>query len=261
MSKSKRTGNPSARALRYHLRFQIIPGRNVQRDARALADFCNRHGVEEAVLFLSVGDWNNGPLTLREQQEWFTALKQAKSVLESAGLTVSLNVWVTVGHNDRGCRFPKGSRFKPMVSPSGEVSKSCASFADPAWRRSIRQLYARFATLGFRVIWVDDDFRYHNHPPIPWGGGFEPEMLARFAQRAGRPVTRDEVVRNILKPGAPHPWRAQWMETWRECQEEFARDLAQAVAESTPCETQMGLMSSNPSVHSIEGRDCSTRSP
>jgi hypothetical protein len=248
---------PGAKALRYHLRFQIIPGHNVQRDARALADFCHRHGVEEVVLFLSVGDWNNGPLTLAEEEEWFATLKQAKAVLESAGLTVSLNVWVTVGHNDRGCRFPEGSRFKPMVSPSGEISKSCASFADPEWRRSIRQLYARFATLGFRVIWVDDDFRYHNHPPITWGGGFEPEMLDRFAQKVGKPVRRDEVVRNILKPGAPHPWRALWMQSWRECQEEFARDLAQAVAENTPCKTKMGLMNSHPSVHSIEGRDWS----
>ena len=244
-----------SKPLRYHLRFQIVPGRSVESDARALGEFCKEHAVEEVVLFLSVGDWNYGPLTKREQTRWFNALKKAKAVLEGDGLVVSLNVWVTIGHNDRGCRFPEGSRYEPMVSPRGELSKSCGSFADPVWRRDLCELYGRFATLGFRVIWVDDDYRYHNHPPITWGGGFEPGVLARFAQKVGREVTRQEVVKNILRPGKPHPWRAKWMGTWRELQEELARELADAVAENAPGETKIGLMSSHPSVHSIEGRD------
>ena len=37
------TGKP----LRYHLRFQIIPGPRVERDARTLARFCKGHGVVE----------------------------------------------------------------------------------------------------------------------------------------------------------------------------------------------------------------------
>jgi len=245
----------TGRHLRYHLRYQIIPGENVERDARTLADFCRRHGVEEVVLFFAGEEWNNGLLSREEEDTWFETVKRAKKVLEEAGLTVSLNPWMTVLHTDRGRRFPKDRKFRPMVSPLGEESKACASFADPGWRGYIYELYGRFAKLGFRVIWVEDDFRYHNHAPLTWGGGFEPEMLERFSEKVGREVSREEVVENILKPGKPHPWRTKWMETWREVQLEVARGIAEAVERNSSGRTKLGLMSSNPSIHSTEGRD------
>jgi len=240
---------------RYHLRFQVIPGPNAERDARALARFCTEHGVEEVVLFFAAEEWNNGLLSADEEDLWFDTVKRAKGILDSAGIAVSLNPWMTVLHTDRGRRFPVDCSFKPMVSPLGETSQACASFADTAWRRYVWDLYGRFAALGFRVIWVEDDFRYHNHAPLTWGGGFEPEVLERFARKVGRNVTRREVVAAILKPGEPHPWRALWMETWREIQLEVARGFAEAIAEGAPGPTRLGLMSSHPSSHSAEGRD------
>lgn len=241
--------------LRYHLRFQIISGKDVERDAHILADFCKRHGVEEVVLFFAAEEWNNGLLSVKEEDMWFNTVKKAKSILNKTGIIVSLNPWMTVLHLERGRTFPKDRKFKPMVSPTGEVSKACASFADPNWQRYICKLYGRFAKLGFRVIWIEDDFRYHNHAPLKWGGGFEPEIIDRFAQKVGCKCTREEVVKNILKSGKAHPWRAKWMETWREIHLEVANGLAKAVAQNTPCETKIGLMSSHPSIHSIEGRD------
>ena len=241
--------------LRYHLRFQVLPGRNVDRDARALARFCHAHGIEEVVLFFAAEDWNNGLLSAADEDRWFETVRRVKAALNRAGIVVSLNPWGTVVHCDRGRGFPRGRKFQPMVSPLGETSRACASFADPAWRTYIFNLYGRFARLGFRILWVEDDFRYHNHDPLTWGGGFEPAVLDRFARKVRRKTTREEVVRNILKPGAPHPWRAKWMETWREIQLEVAAGIAGAVAHNAPGESRVGLMSSLPSTHSIEGRD------
>ena len=241
--------------LRYHLRFQIIPGKNVEKNAQILVDFCKTHGVEEVVLFFAAEEWNNGLLSAKEENIWFNTVEKVKSILEKADVVTSLNPWMTVLHCNRGRRFPKDRKFKPMVSPTGEVSKACASFADPNWRDYIYKLYGRFAKLGFRVIWVEDDFRYHNHAPLIWGGGFEPEVLNRFAQKLGHEVEGEEVIRNILKPGKPHPWRAKWMEIWQEIQLEIAGGLAKAVSKSAPGKTKIGLMSSHPSAHSIESRD------
>ena len=151
--------------------------------------------------------------------------------------------------------MPEGRDISPMVSPTGEVSKACASFADPVWREYFWRQYGAFAKLGFRVMWVEDDFRYHNHRPLTWGGGFEPGMLERFSRKVGRKVTREEVVRAILKPGKPHPWRAKWMATWGQAQTEAAAGLAKAVAENAPGDTRLGLMSNTPAAHSKEGRD------
>lgn len=247
------------RRAHYHLRFQIIPGANVERDARILARFCREHEIEEAVLFVAAEEWNNGLLSPHEEDAWFDAVARTKPILEKAGVVCSLNPWMTVLHADRGRRFPRTRKFAPMVSPAGEASTACASFADPAWREYVRRLYGRFARLGFRVLWVEDDFRYHNHEPLTWGGGFEPEMIARFEKLIGRKTSREEVVANILKPGRPHPWRKLWQETWRETQLEVAAALAGAVEANAPkmqpSASRLGLMSSNPNIHSAEGRD------
>ena len=228
---------------------------HLKRDARGLAKFCKKHQVEEVVIMFAAEEWNNGLLSKREEDRWFFAVRQAKAILDQAGIRVSLNPWMTVNHASRGRRFPRDRRFAPMVSPLGEQSKGCASFADSHWQDYICKLYGRFAQLGFRVIWVEDDFRYHNHAPLTWGGGFEPAILQRFSRKIGRSVDRPTLVRCLLKPGRPHPWRAKWMETWRELQIEVAQKIARSVEQNSSGLTRIGLMSSNPRVHSVEGRD------
>ncbi len=244
--------------LRYHLRFQIVP-RNVPagHDARALAAFCTKHRIEEVVLFYAAEEWNNGLLSADEETEWFEVVRATKSVLDDAGIAVSLNPWMTALHTDRGREFPTDRQFSPMISPLGEVSEACASFADPEWQRYCFDQYARFAELGFRVLWVEDDFRFHNHAPLTWGCGFEPEVIERFERKAGCKATREEIVADILKSGAPHEWRAIWMETWREVHLEVATGLSEAVERAAPGASRLGLMSSHPSSHSTEGRDWS----
>jgi len=243
------------RPLRHHLRFQILPGPRVEADARALATFCRRHGIEEVVLFFAAEEWNNGLLSRAEENRWFNAIRSAKAVLEKAGLVVSLNPWMTSLHCSRGRTFPRDRTFIPTVSPTGQASTACASFADPAFQDYLARLYGRFAALGFRVIWVEDDFRFHNHGPLDWGGGFEQPVLDRFAQKIGRSATREDVVAALLKPGKPHPWRAVWLAVWREIILEVAGQLSAAVAAASGGRTRLGLMSSAPASHSLEGRD------
>ncbi|WP_258906280.1 hypothetical protein [Actinokineospora sp. UTMC 2448] len=182
-----------------------------------------------------------------DEDVWFDTVATAAPVLRAAGLQVSLNPWVTVGHADRGRVSRLG--FAPMVSPYGEVATAQASFACPRWRAWLAAHYGRFAGLGLRVLWLEDDFRYHNHAPLTWGGGFEPEMLARFAELAGEPVTRAELVAAITGP--PHPWRALLARTWFEAQLEAVEAVRAAVAGRAA----LGLMSSTLGVASVEGRE------
>lgn len=163
--------------VRYHLRFQIIPAAHAEQEAEVLAEFCRKHQVEEVALFFAGEEWNNGLLSEAEENRWLETIRKAKEILEHKGISVSLNPWMTVLHCDRGRRFPRDRKFQPMVSPRGERSKACASFADGNWQDYLCKLYGRFARLDFRVIWVEDDFRYHNHGPLSWGGGFESETL------------------------------------------------------------------------------------
>ncbi len=239
---------------KYHLRFQVIPGENAEQDARILADFCMKHGVEEAVLFFAGEEWNNGLLSRKEEDMWFDTVSAVKKILETRKISVSLNPWMTILHSERGRRFPADRKFKPTVSYEGEESKACASFSDRNWQEYIYNLYGRFAALGFRVIWIEDDFRYHGHAPLKWGGGFEDDICRKFSRKTGKNTSREEIYARILQPGKPHPWRSKWMEVWRETQLEVVKGIAEAVKKNAPGKTKLGLMSSSLPVHSIEGR-------
>ncbi|GAA1367856.1 hypothetical protein [Streptomyces beijiangensis] len=238
---------------RYHLRFQIHPTSAAERQAVELAEFCRQSGIDEVVLLLGAEELYNGHPSGDEEDRLYDAAATAATVLRDAGLDVSLNPWVTAGHADRG-RYDRLG-FAPMAGPDGQPAVGQASFACPRWRTWIAAHYGRFAELGFRVLWLEDDFRYHNHAPLEWGGGFEPLMLDRLAELVGRTVRREEVVAAVTAPGAPHPWRALLQQTWRTSQLEVATLVAEAVEKHSEGRSRLGLMSSGPGAHAVEGRD------
>ncbi|GAA0946750.1 hypothetical protein [Nonomuraea longicatena] len=233
--------------MSYHLRFQVLPGQ----DPARLARYCVEHGIEEVVLIYGSEEMHAGHPVGVGEDLWYEHVAASRDVLAAHGVAVSLNPWVTVGHADRGRTQDLG--FAPLVSPTGEVATAAASFACPVWREWLAGHYGRFSRLGFRVIWLEDDFRFHNHAPLTWGGGFEPEMLARFARLAGERPSREELVAAVTAPGAPHPWRALLQQTWREAQLEVL-DLVRAAVGGR---AKLGLMSSGLGVASVEGRDWS----
>ncbi|GAA1267975.1 hypothetical protein GCM10009665_65860 [Kitasatospora nipponensis] len=238
---------------KYHLRFQLHPTAEAADQAAELAKFCGEAGVTEVVLLLGAEELYAGHPTGPAEDLLFETAATATGILREAGLEVSLNPWVTAGHADRGRADRLG--FAPMVDPHGNVAAAQASFACPRWRAWLAAQYARYATLDLRVLWLEDDFRYHNHAPLHWGGGFEPLMLERFAAVVGKPVTRERLVTAITSPGEPHPWRALLQQVWRTAQLETAELVAKAVGEAAGGRVQLGLMSSELGVHSVEGRD------
>lgn len=238
---------------RYHLRFQIHPTSGAAADAAELARFCAGASVSEVVLLLHAEEFYAGHPDGPERELWFETTRTAMKVLREAGLEVSLNPWVTTGHADRGRVNRLG--FTPMVGPDGTVAHAQASFTCPRWRSWITDYYGQFAELEPRVLWLEDDFRYHNHAPLEWGGGFEQPMLDRVAELAGEPVTRESLVAAVTAPGPPHPWRAMLQQVWREAQLEVARMVTAEVAARSGGRSRLGLMSSRIGVASIEGRD------
>ncbi|MFA5044060.1 MAG: hypothetical protein WC381_05790 [Kiritimatiellia bacterium] len=240
--------------VQYGLRFQILPDRNALARARDLVMFCRRHKIPAVHLIMNAEEWNCGHMTETEIRKYLGMFRRIVPILRQAGISVNLNPWSTTLHRSRGRRLRAGQRFERMVSPTGKQARAVASFADPRWRKYLAALYGRMAAIGFETLWLEDDFRYHNHDGLDWGGDFSEAMLDRFAKKIGRPVTRAEVVRKVLQPGRPHPWRKQWLALWRECQETCAGEIRDAVAAANP-RARLGIMSSGMDAHSAEGRD------
>lgn len=207
--------------------------------------------VDEVMLFFFGEELNNGHETLEEIKQWISHSKPYRKVIESHGIPVSLNPWHTLLHSDSGRRFKEGQNWQPLVDPNGREASAMVCFLDPDWQNYYLKSLRLYAQEGFRVVWIDDDIRYHNHQPLEWGGCFCPLHIAEFNKRTGVQADRNTIVQNCLQAGEVHPWRSLWMDTWQATQLDFLSSCRQVLEQGG---SRMGLMSSLIEAHSAEGR-------
>jgi hypothetical protein len=241
-------------SFRYSLRIGIQAGFREEERLRDLIAFCSAARIDDVMFFNDGEELNRGHPLPEETQAAIAAIAGWKRSLAAIGVSTSINPWSTLLHADRGRVLRPGQDFTTMVDANGRAATTTACPLCPRWRSYITETYAAFAAAEPWALWVEDDLRLHNHPPLDWGGCFCELHLAEFSRRAGRPLTREELVAGLLAPGEPHPYRRIWLETGRDTWNDLARMIGEAVHAVSPG-TRVGLMSSDPSVHCIEGRD------
>lgn len=240
-------------AYQYSFRFTIDPFFRPEHDLRALEAFVRAARIDDVSLFMAPQDLNTGHLPPDEMAPWLALFEQAKARLAALGVTLSINQWYTLMHEDLGQPLRPDQPFQTMVDAQGRACESCVCPADEAWQDFFCESFACLATLDPHIHWVEDDFRYHNHQPLQWGGCFCEKHMALYAERAGVPLTREAFVRGVLAPGGVHPYRSIWLDCCADVQEQVARRLSAAVHRVSPG-TRLGLMSSAPYMHAAEGR-------
>ncbi len=240
--------------FQYIFRFCCDPGFNDRQETKALLRFADEADIDDVCVFANVEELNTGHMTYEEQEVWLRLMKGLSSLLREQGITISVNQWHTVMHADLGKSLPGHQRFRPMVDPQGNEAKLCVCPLCTEWQRYIGGLYARYAALDASVLWVEDDFRLHNHDPLVWGGCFCEEHMRLYSEKAGRKLTREEFAAGVLRPGEPHPYRKIWLDTARDTMLSAARAIVSEVRKVNPT-VKIGLMSSVPQIHAAEGRD------
>lgn len=241
-------------AFRYCFRFCCDPGFNDEIELPKLLAFCDEAHVDDVMVFVNVEELNTGHMDEAEQDIWLELLARIQPLLRERGITMSINHWHSLMHADLGKTFRADQPFRAMVDPEGNAAQLCVCPLDDSWRAYIARIYARYAALSPDTVWVEDDFRYHNHDPLHWGGCFCEEHMRRFSARAGKPLTREEFVSGLLAPGEPSPYRQIWLDECRAGLEGAASAIDTAVHAVDPA-VKIGLMSSVPYVHSAEGRN------
>lgn len=237
----------------YSLRIGLCPDFMAEEKFGQLLEFCRQSGIDDVQFFINMEEVNDGHLTKEETRPWLEMIASFIPRLRAEGITVSLNPWSTTLHTDRGRTLKPGQDFTTMVDFRGKAAQAVACPLDPAFREYITGMYRDYAKLGFDVIWVEDDFRIHNHAPLEWGGCFCEHHMREFEKRLGHSTTREEFVEKMTAPGAPTPERIAWLDTMRDTMNGFAQLLGDAVHEVSP-HTRVALMSSAPQNHAIEGR-------
>ena len=245
-------------SFRYCFRFCCDPGFNDERETQSLLRFCAVAHVDDVMAFINVQELNTGHFDEKEQEAYLNLLGRLQPLLAAHGITLSINHWHTLMHADLGKSLRPGQGFARMVDPTGRMAALCVCPLCGAWRQYIGGVYARYAALHPDTVWVEDDFRLHNHDPLLWGGCFCEAHMRRFSERAGLPegetLSREAFLAGVLQPGEPHPYRKIWLDVCRESMEGAAAAIAAAVHGIAP-HTKIGLMSSVPYVHAAEGRD------
>lgn len=240
--------------FKYIFRFCCDPGFNDQEETQAMSRYADEADIDDVAVFANVEEINTGHMSFQEQDTYIAMMAQLKDVLAEKGVTISVNQWHSVMHADLGKRFRPDQRFRPMVDVEGNEAALCVCPLCSQWQSYIGQLYARYARLEPSILWVEDDFRLHNHAPLIWGGCFCREHMKLYSQRAGKELTRAEFLTGVLQPGEPHPYRKIWLDVARETIVCAAKAINEAVRQVTN-KSKIGLMTSAPYIHAAEGRD------
>jgi hypothetical protein len=244
-------GNSSG--VNYMLRYFIRTETAEQQTTDLIAN-CQQNHIRHVILF-SGNHWDMGwnMPTLNEAEARVKVLRPVVERLRSSGLQVSINMWSTLGHRDIGRDERRRFSWQFMVGDDGAQSHAVPCPIDPKWKRYIGVLYGLFAQLEPEIMYIDDDFRLHNHLPAAWGC-FCPLHLAEMSRQTGENLSREDLVQRILT-AEPQPTkeRAEWFRLCGDSMVEAARIMSESVKQTSP-KTHMGLMCSDPNVHAAEGR-------
>ena len=235
----------------FTLRMQFGPHQDASEITEQLLRLVREAPVDEIMFFYFAEEQNDGHETLERVRDWIDNSRPYRDALKQTGVQVSLNPWHTLLHGDRERTLKREQPWRLMVDPNGREASAVVCPLDAAWRNYYYETLRLYAAEGFRVVWIDDDLRYHNHAPLEWGGCLCPLHVQEFNRRAGTAASRPEIVDACLAPGTPHPWRAIWLDMWQDTVLDFLHEC-RGILEGGG--TRMGLMSSSMEAHAAEGR-------
>lgn len=242
---------------KYHncLRLQITDDCRADERISDMVKHCVKYGFDNVMLMFNAEDFNRGHITCEAASPWLEVLRRAANALKAAGISVSLNNWLELGHADRGMQPYVGQNFNYLVDMNGRSAEFCTCPLDKNWL----QYYKNYVTFLVKELkpdtfWIEDDFRLHNHAPLYGVGCFCPLHMAEYNRRLGTNYTREQFVERVFAAGEPTKERAVFLNVSRDCILSLAAEITAAVKAGNPA-TEVGLMSSAYDSHLAEARD------
>ncbi|MBI4558404.1 MAG: hypothetical protein HY706_12555 [Candidatus Hydrogenedentes bacterium] len=179
--------------------------------------------TDEITLFTSE---THPPLPLAVILERAPILKERMKAARERGYRSGINVLATIGHHEENLPNSLSGDFTAMTDPLGNVCRGTFCPNDDRLRAYIAQVYEAVAKAQPDYLWIDDDVRLWGHAPIK-AGCFCDACVQRFAQRLGRPFTRDSL-REAFSSGAL-PDKLRLRRAWLEHNRETIGDLFRLV--------------------------------
>jgi len=227
--------------------------RNADQRIPELVEYCRLSRVESVMIITESHSMHLRHRTVEEAEMYGAMLVRAGDALREAGIEFGLNLWQILGHHDAGFSSVTHFGWRPMVGHDGAQSERTPCPRDTNFQTHMAGILKAYARCRPDYLFLDDDFRWHNHQPVQWGC-YCLQHLEAFAREIGRPVNREELLSLAYGPGYPASQeRSLWHDMLRRDHEQLAGLVEQSIHALSP-HTQIGLMSSAPQVHSVEGR-------
>lgn len=240
------------------LRIAIVPDELQDERIENVRKYCLKHHFTNVMLFFNAEEYNLGHITKEEATPWIETIKKTKRILEASGLSVSLNPWMEIGHLDRGRKLKDGQDFTTMVDMNGVQADISVCPYDTKWREYYFDLLAWYLQeVNPDMLWIEDDFRLHNHHPLTYGGCFCEIHMQKFNEKLGTNYTREAFVERVFAKGAPTKEREAWLDVNRETYLDLSKAIGDFI-QKLGLKTRVGLMSSAPQMHCMEARDWKT---
>ncbi len=237
------------------LRIQFYPNHFEDERIAEVVEFCVKYGFDNVMLFINAEEYNVGHMTIEQAQPWIATMKKAKAALTEKGITVSLNPWIELGHLDRCRPLQDGQNFTTQVDYDGNQCQMVACPLCENWKKYFLEFYAYLINeLNPDTVWIEDDFRLHNHGDLHFGGCFCHLHMQRYNQLLGTNYTREQFTDRLFRKTPDKRVKKAWLDVNRECMASLAEDIGKAVAD-LHLGTIVGLMSSRHEKHALEGRD------
>lgn len=244
----KRMNNPYRYTLRLAIDKNIYDADKKQR----LIDFVKKAHISDVAFFLNQEELSDTHITLDKAQELISDVDEISQPLKELGITISLNPWTTMNHSDRGIPIKPELDIKPMVNYQGKKSLSIACPGYPGWADYISNIYGIWASIHPHELWLEDDFRHYKNAPFALGC-FCDDHMKQYNEVLGTNLSREEFVAKMFT-GGENKYRNAYLKVARAEILHVAHMIEQRVHEVSPT-TTLGLMSSWPAVHALEGRD------
>ena len=232
------------------LRFRILPDKYAVHHTDKVIAEALKSGYTDICLVVDNGHGHPTKEQLAPQVETY---KRAAGKIRAAGLSVSLNPYITMGQNKSD--LFNGRKFTSLTAANG-ATQSAACPLDEDFIDYIKDIYRYLCgEIKPDVVWLEDDFRMHNRLGEGWGGCFCELHLKEYSKYLGFDVTREEFLAGLLKENVGRSaYREAYAFVTRKAMERLAAAIGEGAREGYPS-VRVGFMTSHSEEHAIEYRD------
>ena len=253
--------------LRYYLPVKpYFDNEYTEKRFKDLIAFCKRTNTEAVMFYVAFrpdfyylpDDVENTKLVRNQLLPYIEILRKEK-------ISYQLNFQDLVGSISGGENVRDLYEYNFAVDQKGVEAQGSACPLDDVFRQQTGERLKIWAETKPDVIWIDDDYRLHNHgtPLFAVSEGksgyqdfycFCDKHISRFNRENGTNLTRGELVGEILKAGKPSEIRNKYFDFLNKTMIETAEWVEKSVHSVSP-DTRIALMTSIPDIHTAEGRN------